>query len=77
MIWRAILLALTLACASLSAQQVFDRPDPIDDNMKTGVTVGERIPSFEAADQNGRSWTFDTIKGPNGALLLFFRSADW
>ena len=77
MIWRAILLALTLASASLSAQEVFDRPDPIDDNMQTGVAVGERIPPFETVDQNGRHWTFDTIKGPKGAVLLFFRSADW
>lgn len=77
MIWRATLLALTLACASLSAQDVFDRPDPIDDNMQTGVAVGEKIPAFEALDQSGRSWTFDTIKGPNGAVLLFYRSADW
>jgi peroxiredoxin len=45
--------------------------------MRTGVAVGEKIPPFEALDQNGRSWTFDSIKGPNGAVLLFYRSADW
>jgi cytochrome oxidase Cu insertion factor (SCO1/SenC/PrrC family) len=76
-IWRAILLALTVAGTSLHAQEVFDKPDPVDDNMQTGVAVGERIPTFEAPDQNGRSWTFDTIKGPKGAVLLFYRSADW
>ncbi len=61
----------------VSAQEVFDRDDPLDEDMKTGLAVGERIPSFEAVDQTGKSWDFDAIKGPKGALLLFYRSADW
>jgi hypothetical protein len=42
-----------------------------------GIAVGARIPAFEAADQNGRTQTFETIRGPKGALLVFYRSADW
>ena len=43
----------------------------------TGPAVGERVPDFRAVDQFGRTQTFDSLKGPNGLLLLFHRSADW
>ena len=42
-----------------------------------GPQVGELIPEFHLPDQNGRVWTRDSIMGPNGALVLFHRSADW
>jgi len=42
-----------------------------------GPRVGEPIPAFEAPDQFGRRQTFETLRGPGGALLLFIRSADW
>jgi len=48
-----------------------------NENWKTGPEVGDRIPDFAALDQNGVRRTFDQIKGPNGALVFFFRSADW
>jgi hypothetical protein len=48
-----------------------------NENWKTGPEVGERIPDFAALDQNGVRRSFDDIKGPNGALVFFFRSADW
>ena len=45
--------------------------------MITGPKIGERIPDFAALDQNGALVGFDDIKGPNGAMILFHRSADW
>ena len=42
-----------------------------------GPLVGEQVPDFSLSDQNGRVRTLDSILGPNGALLLFHRSADW
>jgi hypothetical protein len=39
--------------------------------------VGERIPPFEAPDQHGRLQSIETIRGPNGAVIAFVRSADW
>ncbi|MBI1357263.1 MAG: hypothetical protein GC160_23225 [Acidobacteria bacterium] len=45
--------------------------------VATGPAVGERIPSISAVDQDGRERDFDSLKGPNGLLLLFHRSADW
>jgi hypothetical protein len=54
------------------------RPLPkLDENMKTGPAIGARIPSFEAADQNGRTRNFENLRGSNGLVLLFVRSADW
>jgi peroxiredoxin len=44
---------------------------------KLGPQVGELIPEFSLPDQAGRTWTRQSILGPKGALLLFFRSADW
>jgi len=45
--------------------------------MSIGLAVGQRAPAFSARDQFGRMQTLDTLKGPNGTVLLFFRSADW
>jgi hypothetical protein len=42
-----------------------------------GTAVGAKIPDFSAPDQNGVSQRFDAIKGAKGAMLVFFRSADW
>ena len=45
--------------------------------VATGPAVGEAIPAFSAVDQQGRRRSFEDLKGPNGLLLLFHRSADW
>ena len=42
-----------------------------------GLEIGQRAPAFEATDQSGRTQTNETLKGPKGTVLLFFRSADW
>ena len=55
------------ACAVTSAQQA----------IKTGPEVGSTVPAFEAPDQNGRLQNLQSILGPKGALLAFYRSADW
>ena len=45
--------------------------------MKIGLAVGEKAPTFSIRDQFGRVQTLETLKGRNGTVLLFFRSADW
>lgn len=65
---NALLLGLT--CTLLSSAQT---PRP----AKTGPAVGKAIPGFSAPDQNGRLQTLASIAGPKGAVLVFFRSADW
>ena len=65
---RRFALTLSLAAASLAAQEVAISPEP---------EIGQAIPQFSALDQNGERRDFDSLKGPNGLLLLFHRSADW
>jgi peroxiredoxin len=45
--------------------------------IASGPEVGHRIPSFRAPDQNQKMQDFNSIRGPKGALLVFFQSADW
>jgi hypothetical protein len=45
--------------------------------MSVGLAVGQKAPAFSIRDQFGRVQTLDTLKGTNGTVLLFFRSADW
>jgi hypothetical protein len=45
--------------------------------MSIGLAVGQKAPGFSVRDQLGRTQTLDTLKGANGTVLLFFRSADW
>lgn len=59
------------------AQDGFGEMPATSANWTTGPEVGERIPAIAALDQNGVRRTFDELKGPNGALVFFFRSADW
>ena len=70
-------LGFGLNTAFAQESQPFDRPSPNTENWTTGPAVGEPIPEFAGKDQNGIRKTFDDIKGPNGALIIFYRSADW
>jgi len=45
--------------------------------VKTGPEVNSRIPAFSLPDQNGTVQTLASLTGPKGALLVFYRSADW
>jgi len=45
--------------------------------VKTGPEVNATIPSFSLPDQNGITQTLASITGPKGAMLVFYRSADW
>jgi hypothetical protein len=45
--------------------------------MSIGLAVGQKAPAFSLHDEFGRVQTLDTLKGANGTVLLFFRSADW
>ena len=47
------------------------------DVSKLGPQVGEQVPDFMLKDQTGKMWTRQSIMGPKGAMLVFFRSADW
>jgi hypothetical protein len=50
---------------------------PAVDPAALGPAVGQAIPMFEASDQQGHPRDFLSLEGPNGLVLVFFRSADW
>ena len=45
--------------------------------VSIGLAVGQKAPPFAVRDQFGRVETLEALKGRNGTVLLFFRSADW
>jgi peroxiredoxin len=53
------------ACAQVNAQ------------IGAILKVGETIPDLRATDQFGKARDFDSLKGPKGLVILFYRSADW
>ena len=65
----SVILVVTLAAAG-AAQ---DLPDV----EQFGPQVGDVVPAFTLSDQNGQTQTPQSIMGPNGAMLVFSRSADW
>jgi len=42
-----------------------------------GPAIGSKLPDFEASDQDGTRHTLRSLLGPKGAIIVFFRSADW
>ena len=44
---------------------------------EVGLRPGQKAPDFSARDQFGKTQTLDTLRGPKGTVLLFYRSADW
>ena len=61
---RIAAVALLLVCWSLSARDY-------------GPPVGTKMPGFDLKDQDGKAHTLASLLGPKGAVILFFRSADW
>ncbi len=75
----AVMTALGLAAAGMvfavGSDEMQSRT-PID-VASLGPQVGELVPAFSLPDQNGQIQTRESILGPNGAILVFHRSADW
>ncbi len=67
------LFSLAFACTVLSCSVGLSAQQKV----KTGPQVGSKAPDFKAVDQDGRIQNLETISGPKGAILVFFRSADW
>jgi len=44
---------------------------------KLGPQVGTIVPDFSLSDQQGHKRTLQSIMGPKGAMIVFYRSADW
>jgi peroxiredoxin len=78
-----IALILLLLAGSAFAQEnpapppAAPAPQAQENPPSIGLAVGEKAPPFSAPDQFGHEQTLDSLKGPKGTVLLFFRSADW
>ena len=67
------LFLLLLCFVTAFAQQATPPGKPFD----AGIRVGQKIPPFRLKSQEGKELDFNRVKGPKGAALVFFRSADW
>ena len=67
-----LLALLAVAVSGLASQA----PSAVD-TSKLGPQVGSVVPAFSGVDQFGKSHTLASTYGPKGAMLVFFRSADW
>ncbi len=63
-------------CAVLCTFAIAARAQPTDVS-RVGPQVGSRVPAFTAVDQFGKTRTLASLMGPDGLMLVFFRSADW
>lgn len=44
---------------------------------KLGPQVGDRMPDFMLPDQHNEQHSLKSLLGSKGAVIVFFRSADW
>jgi hypothetical protein len=72
MMTKLAVLVLVGSVAALTAQT-----PTLVDTARIGPQVGAAVPPVSGVDQFGRSHTLSSIAGPKGAMLVFFRSADW
>jgi hypothetical protein len=71
-------IAGTLAIMGMLAVRLAGQQPPARvDVTALGPQVGQQVPDFRLIDHRGKTWTRDSIMGPNGAMLVFARSADW
>ena len=68
---------ISIIAATSASILVAQSPGQKIDLSKLGPQLGERIPDFSLKDQNGKPWNLQSIMGPKGAMLVFYRSADW
>jgi peroxiredoxin len=74
--------ALFVVCLELAASARVAPPQApsvgaLPDVGKLGPQVGDRVPDFTLVDQQGHPRSLASLMGPQGLMLVFFRSADW
>jgi hypothetical protein len=62
---------------SLASAQQSGSPASKIDLERTGPQIGARLPDFVLRDQRGQTHSLRSLLGPKGAMIVFFRSADW
>lgn len=75
-----VIVLLALPCIRLNADAAADADAVrrlLSDASGVGVAAGTAAPEIGLKDQNGRDRDRRSLTGPNGLVLVFFRSADW
>ena len=74
---RTRLFAVLAVLALLSVSGRGDQAPAAIDTARLGPQAGAVAPAFAGVDQFGKPHTLASTYGPKGAMLVFFRSADW
>jgi len=67
----------TVTAVILSISGLAGQAPTVVDTARLGPQVGTTVPAFAGIDQFGKLHTLASTDGPKGAMLVFFRSADW
>jgi hypothetical protein len=70
-------LALVAVCVGEAREPQSGTAAATVDVEGVGPQVGTRLPDFALRDQRGQPHSLKSLLGPKGALIVFFRSADW
>ena len=70
-----LILAAVVGFSSSTLLLAAEREQVVVSNL--GPQIGDQVPDFQLSDQFGELQNIDSIMGPNGAMILFHRSADW
>ena len=70
-------LVTALACLTVGRLGAQQPAGPAIEVEKLGPQVGAMVPDFTLPDQHGVTRSLKSLMGPKGAILVFFRSADW
>ena len=65
----ALVVATTMVLAAQDVRRI--------DVSRLGPRVGTVVPAFTLPDQHGKTRTLQSVMGPKGAMIVFYRSADW
>jgi hypothetical protein len=67
-LYSFLMVVLAAAAGAQEAQVAIDA---------LGPQVGAQVPAFSGVDQFNHPQSLGSVAGPEGAMLVFFRSADW
>ena len=75
----ALLLCLLILAPEVgfAARQQSNTPAAMVDVETVGPKVGDALPEFSLRDQGGHIQSLKSLLGPEGGVIVFFRSADW
>jgi cytochrome oxidase Cu insertion factor (SCO1/SenC/PrrC family) len=68
---------LALTQIGLAARHQSGAAGSTVDIETAGPQVGDSLPEFSLRDQHGDARSLKSLQGPKGAVIVFFRSADW